>query len=227
MPADRKSAVRDETERISALHRYALLDTAPEQNFEDIALLATELCQMPTALISLTDTDRQWFKSRVNFELSETARDISFCTHAIEFDGIMEVCDASTDARFADNPLVTGPPYIRYYAGAPLITHDGHKLGCLCVVDQKPGKMDDRQRGSLQALSRLVITQLELRRLNLETKRAEAARQLSQTFMRATVDSLNDHIAIVDQHGEIVHVNRAWSTFANQHENQTLIRGSG
>ncbi|ANO52632.1 PAS domain S-box protein [Woeseia oceani] len=228
MPTDRKSAVRDETERISALHRYALLDTAPEQNFEDIVRLATELCHMPTAMISLTDTDRQWFKSRVNFELSEISRDISFCTHAIESDGVMEVCDTRADTRFAENPLVTGPPHIRYYAGAPLITQDGHKLGCLCVVDQKPRKMAAQQQASLQALARQVITQIELRHSVLEAKKADAARQLSQTFMRATIDCLNDHIAIIDKHGEIIYVNRAWSGFASatKNENLTLISGN-
>src|SRR5271154_451461 len=125
----------NERERLDALARYRVLDTPPEQAFDDLALLASQICGTPIALVSLVDADRQWFKARVNFAEAETAREIAFCAHAILGRDLFVVPDAAADRRFAANPMVTGEPGIRFYAGAPLLTEEGHALGTLCVMD--------------------------------------------------------------------------------------------
>jgi len=154
----------NEEARIAALEKYAILDTDPEQSFDDLTLLASFVCKAPIALISLIDEDRQWFKSRVGMDASETSRDVAFCSTAILQSEIFVVPDALADDRFRDNPLVVSDPHIRFYAGAPLINEDGHALGTLCVVDQAPRELAPEQREALKALSRLVLGQLEFRR---------------------------------------------------------------
>lgn len=130
----------NEDERVEALHAYRLLDTAPEPSYDAFTSIAAALCRMPMALISLVDTHRQWFKSRLGMQQSETPRELSFCAHAIlEPDQVMEVGDTHLDKRFARNALVTGEPQIRFYAGAPLLTPDGIALGTLCVLDRVRG----------------------------------------------------------------------------------------
>lgn len=162
--------VANEAERLKALHQYKILDTNPEQAFDDLTLIASQICGVPIALISLVDEDRQWFKSRVGVEIQETSRSVSFCAHAIHQQGIFTVADALNDARFRDNPLVKGAPHIRFYAGAPITTQDGYALGTLCVIDYVPRQLTDDQNNALQALQRQVTAQLELRR-NLEELR--------------------------------------------------------
>jgi len=154
----------NEEARIIALDKYAILDTDPEQSFDDLTLLASFVCKTPIALISLVDEDRQWFKSRVGMAASETSRDIAFCSTAILQSDIFVVPDALMDDRFRDNPLVVSDPHIRFYAGAPLINEDGYALGTLCVVDRTPRELAPEQREALKALSRLVLAQLEFRR---------------------------------------------------------------
>ena len=154
----------NEEGRIAALEKYAILDTDPEQPFDDLTLLASFVCKTPTALISLVDEDRQWFKSRVGMDASETSRDIAFCSTAILQADVLVVPDALLDERFRDNPLVASDPHIRFYAGAPLINEDGYALGTLCVVDRTPRELATEQREALKALSRLVLAQLEFRR---------------------------------------------------------------
>ena len=164
----------DEAQRLRSLREYHVLDTSPEAAFDELTLLAARICQVPIALISFVDESRQWFKSRHGMDLCETPREISFCTHAIlHKETVMEVPDARADPRFADNVLVTGAPHIRFYAGAPLIARDGQALGTLCVLDRKPQRLDHTQTAALSALSRNVIAQLELRRLNTELKQSE------------------------------------------------------
>src|SRR5919112_458489 len=154
----------DETDRLSALYALDVLDSAPERDFDDIVGLASAVCGVPMSLVSLIDTDRQWFKARIGTDLVETSRDLSFCAHAILGRDLLVVPDARQDARFADNPLVTVPGGIRFYAGAPLITTDGFGLGTLCVVDSEPRRLDVEQLQALRALARQVTSQLELRR---------------------------------------------------------------
>jgi len=154
----------NEAGRVAALEKYAILDTDPEQSFDDLTLLASFICKTPIALISLVDEDRQWFKSRVGLDAKETSRDIAFCSTAILQSDVFVVPDALKDDRFRDNPLVVSDPHIRFYAGAPLINEDGYALGTLCVVDRAPRELAPDQKEALKALSRLVLAQLEFRR---------------------------------------------------------------
>jgi serine/threonine protein kinase len=162
----------DEEARLSALRRYRILDTDPEQNFDDLTYLASYVCGTPFALITLVDADRQWFKAKVGMSLQETARDISFCTHTIREVQPLVVRDALEDKRFANSPLVRSEPHVRFYAGIPILTPDGHALGALCVFDRVPRQLHPDQVSALAALSRLVMAQLELRRNLLELKDA-------------------------------------------------------
>lgn len=151
---------------MKALREYDVLDTPPEAVYTDIAHVAAGVCDTPIALIALIDGTRNWFKARVGVddELTESPRDISFCGHAILRPEIFEVTDASVDERFADNPLVAQQPRIRFYAGAPLITPDGYKIGTICAIDVRPRRLSEGQRETLSALSRLVMRQLDRRR---------------------------------------------------------------
>lgn len=152
-----------EQERLDALRDYRILDTPPEQAFDDLTALAAYVCDVPIALVSLVDTDRQWFKSKLGLEATETSRDVSFCAHAILQDSILVVQDTHLDARFATNPLVTSEPNIRFYAGVPLLTPEALPLGTLCVIDHKPRQLNAAQIRTMERIARQVVTQLELR----------------------------------------------------------------
>ena len=161
-----------EAARIEALRRYDVLDTAAEQEFDDFTALASQICAVPISLLSLIDSDRQWFKSRVGLDAEQTPRDIAFCDHTIRSTDTLEVPDALEDPRFAENPLVTGAPHVRFYGGAPLTTPDGHNIGTLCVIDHVPRRLTPEQRDGLARLARQVIGRLELRRAMANTERA-------------------------------------------------------
>lgn len=151
----------DEDDRIVTLHELLVLDTLPEERFDNLTMYASSQFGVQIALVSLVDTDRQWFKSVCGLDASETSRGISFCGHAILQDDIFEIPDALNDPRFADNPLVTGEPKIRFYAGAPLIMHNGQRVGTLCLIDRKPHKLDSWERYHLKELARVVAMELQ------------------------------------------------------------------
>lgn len=155
-----------EAARLSALRNYEILDTPSELAYDDITMLASFICDVPIALISFIDSDRQWFKSKVGLNINETARDISFCTHTILEKNMMVVNDAHCDERFMNNPLVTCAPGIRFYAGVPLVTPTKYPIGTLCVIDRRPRELSEHQTKTLEALGRQVVTQLELRRVS-------------------------------------------------------------
>lgn len=163
----------DEAVRQRALDSYRVVDSFPESDYDDIVRLASLLCDAPTALISLIDRDRQWFKARTGFELTQGSRDEAFCAHAIRKPGeIFEVNNAAADPRFAENPLVTGPVGIRFYAGMPLVAPCGSSVGTVCVIDQSPRALSDKQKTALAALSRLTMSLLDGRRREIEASRA-------------------------------------------------------
>jgi anti-sigma regulatory factor (Ser/Thr protein kinase) len=187
----------DEAARLEALRAYRILDTDPEEAFDDLALLASRICGTPIAAITLIDEDRQWFKARVGLAVGETPREIAFCNAAIRQPDLFVVPDALADARFRDNPFVTAEPHIRFYTGAPLVTPEGHALGTLCVVDRKPRILTEDQIEALEALRRQVMAQLELRRNLAELARAleardraEATRETLLTELREALDEV-------------------------------------
>ena len=203
-----------EAQRIAALERYDVLDTLPEIEYDDLTLLASQICNTPISLISLVASDRQWFKSHRGIELEESPRSISFCAHAIHGEEVFEVPDATLDERFTDNELVTGVAQIRFYAGAPLITPDGLKLGTLCVIDNKPHQLSETQRDALRALARQAVALLELRsnvkQLEISNRKLENQREEFRCFM--------DNSPIVafskDRDGRLIYGNKIWeSTF--------------
>ncbi|MCV7346787.1 sensor domain-containing diguanylate cyclase [Mycolicibacterium rhodesiae] len=155
----------NEARRLSVLADYNIMDSLPEQAYDDFVRLASAICGTPIALITLLDEQRQWFKANIGLDANQTPRSQAFCAHAImNPDDVMTVEDATADQRFAANPLVTGDPGIRFYAGAPLVAPTGEALGTLCVIDRQPRKLTESQREALEILSRQVVVQLELRR---------------------------------------------------------------
>lgn len=159
-----------ESRRLSALRSYGILDTPAEGVFDDITRIAAAICGTPMSVVSLVDADRQWFKSEVGLGMQETPLEASICAHAILEHDFLEVPNTTTDARFSGNPLVTGDPRLRFYAGALLKTPDGLPLGTVCVLDTVPRALTPLQVDTLQALARQVMAQLELRRMLIEAQ---------------------------------------------------------
>jgi two-component system cell cycle sensor histidine kinase/response regulator CckA len=198
----------NEAERLAALEHYDVLDTQSEPEFDDLTLIAGQICGMPIALISLIDTTRQWFKSRRGVDVPELPREVAFCAHAIHGRGLLEIPDALADVRFHDNPLVTGNPHIRFYAGAPLVTPKGFSLGTLCVIDRVPRRLTPEQRDALAALGRQVVQLLELRyeRRREHERNAELAHKAA--FQQALLDSAAAGIISTTVDGVITSFNR-------------------
>lgn len=160
---DRLKALENETDRLACLYSYELLDTEVEKELDELSHLAASICAAPIGLIVLLDQNRQWFKSKYGWDQKETARSFSFCHYTLLEEGnIMEIENAMNDKRFAENPLVTGDPHIRFYCGSPLVNPEGYRLGSLCVIDQKPRKLNDIQKEALEVLSKQVVTHFEL-----------------------------------------------------------------
>ncbi len=210
----------DEDSRLAALRSYSILDTPPEKDFDDIIHLVSALCEVPVALITLIDKDRQWFKARKGVETSQIPRELSFCVHALGQSGLFVIPDTALDARFAANPLVTDGPHLRFYAGAPLVTPEGETLGTLCVLDSKPRTLTCEQQEALMILSRQVMAQLELRRRVAEQEQVMRERWKVTERLRlleAAVEKANDVIIIteaepISQPGpRIVYVNAAFT----------------
>lgn len=180
----------DELARRRALDTYHVLDTMPEDAYDDIVRLAALLCDTPTALVSLIDRDRQWLKAKVGFELSQTPREVAFCDHAIrDPDAVLEVPDATRDPRFAHNPLVTTENGIRFYAGVPLVTPSGAAVGTVCVIDSQPRALVPRQREALASLARLTMNLLEHRHRERDLERRIALQRIESAEAEAQAEA--------------------------------------
>ncbi len=206
----------DEAGRLALLAECGILDTTTDPDFDDLSRLAAEICGTPIALISLVDETRQWFKSRVGLDATETPRHLAFCAHAIvDSTQLMIVPDAAVDPRFSANELVTGPVGIRFYAGAPLVMEGGHALGTLCVIDRQPRDMTAGQREALAALARQVVSQIQLRRQNLALERARIEqKQMAETLrqqkseLRVLFDCIPALVVFKDTQDRLVRVNQ-------------------
>lgn len=220
----------NERDRLDALERYEILDTPAEAEFDDLTRLASYVCDTPIALVSLTDSHRQWFKSKLGIPLPEAPREVAFCSHAIlQPDRPLVVQNALNDDRFADNPLVTSDPNLRFYAGHPLVTSDGYALGTLCVMDHVPRNLSPTQLEALQILGRAVMTQMELR-LNLKrlhqqrTRQQEAEAKLyaSDRQIVSLLENMMDAFFATDRHGCFTYINQEAMTIL-QLERQSIL----
>jgi signal transduction histidine kinase len=196
----------DEEQRLDILQEYQILATPSEQSYDDITFLASQICETPIAAISLVDSDRQWFKSKVGLEADETSRDIAFCAHAIlDKTQLLVVQDAQQDERFRGNPLVTGNPHIRFYAGAPLVTPGGYPLGTLCVIDSKARELSPGQKHALEILSREVVSLMELRKALRELDRTRRQQlELKDQFLSHVSHELRSPLTVILQFVTII-----------------------
>jgi PAS domain S-box-containing protein len=214
----------NEEARLEVLRRYAILDTFPEQAFDDLTRLAALICDTPIALVSLVDQDRQWFKSKIGFEDEETTRDVSFCAHTILDSNVMVVSDALADRRFSDNVLVTEEPRIRFYAGAPLVTEQGYSLGTLCVMDRVPRTLSSDQKSALRSLSRLVVAQMELGRSVSDLSSAIRERRLRENELDQLFTLSLDMLCIAGFDGYFKRINPAWENTLGRPTSEMLSR---
>ena len=200
----------DEDARVAALLSYRILDTPAEESFDQLAFLASQICHTPIALVSLVDSSRQWFKARIGIDAVETGRDSAFCAHAIlDVEHVFVINDATKDVRFADNPLVAGPPNIRFYAGAPLVTPDGYAFGSICAIDQKPKEMTADQTKSLQILARQVMAQLELKQRVHKLTDALAQLQATKELLKTSKEQAEEAQREAEKARELAEVAKA------------------
>ncbi len=200
----------DEDARLRALARYQILDTVPEREFDALTEIAAHILDVPIVLISIVAADRQWFKARHGLDVSETPRDVSFCGHAVAAKATLIVPDALADARFADNPLVTGDPHVRFYAGVPLETPEGQALGTLCAIDRQPRELTAEQKRLLEMLARQAIALLALRRRTLELEAAELERKRLTHEIVTLLDHMPALIGYWDKDLRNRHANKAY-----------------
>lgn len=204
-----------ENERLAELYDFDILDTETERDFDEIVQLAATICESPVSLISLIDRDRVWFKSRLGVSDRETARNFAFCSYAIEEDTLMQVDDASLDARFCDNPLVTDQPNIRFYAGMPLVTSKGNKMGTLCVMDSTPKVLSENQRLALEILAKQVMRQMEFRRLSTKLR---ASIERNSIFVQQAPNAL----AMFDRNMCYIAASQKWLEDYNLKDRQVI-----
>jgi PAS domain S-box-containing protein len=209
----------NESERLLALRELNILDTAAEKDFDDITLLASQICDTPISYISLLDKDRQWFKSSKGLSITETNRDISFCSHTIHQSGIMIVPDVLKDERFVDNPKVIGYPFIRFYAGVPLLSDRGFKLGTLCIVDHKPRNLNAQQIFALEVLARQVESNISLRA-------KISAQELAEEKYRSIITNMKLGLLEVDREEKILFANQSFIEMSGYGLNELLGKKS-
>lgn len=209
--------ISEESRRMEQLRDLLILDSAPESMFDSIVKLASDVCGVPIALVSLVDAERQWFKANIGLPgVNETPRDVAFCAHAIQGDALFEVPDATRDARFAANPLVTGNPDIRFYAGAPLVLDSGARVGTLCVIDRQARQLDASQKSTLTALARIATQALQSRRELIQraaSVRGEFEQKVadSEARYRAIVEAQVELVSLAQADGTLVFVNAAYA----------------
>ncbi len=207
---------QSEAKRLESLHRLKVLDTSPEKVFDGLVAVAAAACGVPISLISLIDSDRQWFKANLGLsDITESPREVAFCSHTIQSEGTLEVRDATADPRFADNPLVTGAPDIRFYAGHPLRLSDGALVGTLCVIDRIPRELSKQQRTILAHLANAAAQALEARRTNEELHSSEAQ-------FRALCDASPIGIFSTDDNGACTYTNAPWQSIFDMSAEQAL-----
>lgn len=199
----RDARALQEARRLELLRSYDVLDTWQEEAFDRITRMVATLLDVPIVLVSLVDAERQWFKARLGLQAKETRRDISFCTHAIQQDEVFIVEDAAADPRFADNPLVTAEPHIRFYAGAPLTVAEGMRLGTLCAIDHRPRQLTDEQVGLLRDFAAMVVDALENRRAARRARDAE-------TLLHDAIESLSDGFVVYDADDRLLLCNQRY-----------------
>ena len=215
LPTPTHAAAYDEEARLGAIRRYGILDTGPEQAFDDLSRLASEICGTPMALVTFVDRDRIWSKSAVGLDRGDTPRDTAFCPHTVRANDLTVVTDARIDARFAGSPMVTGTPGVRFYAGAPVVTRDGFAVGTVCVMDRKPRELHDRQRDALRAIARQAGALLEHRRQVLrleqeieEREAVEQALRYTDRRFQAVFNESFQFMALLTPDGRVIEANR-------------------
>ncbi|RYZ75991.1 MAG: GAF domain-containing protein, partial [Proteobacteria bacterium] len=199
----------NESKRIEALLTYQILDTLPEQVFNDLTLIASQICKTPVALFGLIDQNRQWFKSKIGIDLTEVPRDLAFCAHTIAGSNSLVVPDLSNDPRFADHPFVTGAPHARYYAGAPIVTKEGLSVGAICVVDTVPHEIDRDQIQALEAIARQILSHLETRNLLIRERELSTELSLSKVQLDEFFDLARDFLVVCEADGRFSRVSQS------------------
>ncbi|MGZ3776332.1 MAG: GAF domain-containing protein [Mucilaginibacter sp.] len=223
----------DNAIRLMAVERFKTLDLESDEEFQELVQVASNVCETPIALLTLIDKDTQWLKVRMGTDITELPRKISFCTHTILDDNLLIVPDATKDARFADNPIVTGDPGVRFYAGAPLVTSEGHKIGGLCVIDTKPGNLTPHQQMILKMLAKQAIHLMEYRvsseMLEKNQKEVEQQKKIiknAEMTLRSFFQSAPNFHVLLGRSGEVLDFNKVAYNFIKKVHNAELAKGS-